>query len=208
MQDILQRSMPELLCALSPDPDAEPHRPGKLTGMDSAGVKAFFERVSTEWEMRSSFYNEEVIDVRDDRAEVERSAAVIDVGTGTGFVAAGLAPRAASMVGLDSSTAIRHPVGNPAADGRVEGHPRQQRAASAGTVFRPRNGLTAVYRVGPVRGTSRERTSSRASPNASRRRSGRTRWSRPNATPSGFTVSGRARRRRVALLHGLAVFHQ
>ena len=43
----------------------------------SADVKAFFERVS------------------------------IDVGTGTGFVAAGLASRAASVVGVDNSPAMR-----------------------------------------------------------------------------------------------------
>jgi ubiquinone/menaquinone biosynthesis C-methylase UbiE len=74
--------------------------------MDSADVKAFFERVSVEWdEMRSSFYNEEVIDALAERAEVDELSRVVDVGTGTGFVAAGLAPRVTSVVGVDSSPA-------------------------------------------------------------------------------------------------------
>src|SRR4051812_1004795 len=75
--------------------------------MDGADVKAFFERVSVEWdEMRSSFYNEAVIDALAERAEVDGHARVVDVGTGTGFIAAGLAPRARSVVGVDSSPAM------------------------------------------------------------------------------------------------------
>jgi len=75
--------------------------------MDSAAVKAFFERVSVDWdEMRSSFYNEGVIDALTDRAEVGPDSRVLDVGTGTGFIAAGLAPRARHVVGVDSSPAM------------------------------------------------------------------------------------------------------
>lgn len=75
--------------------------------MDSTGVREFFERVSADWdEMRSSFYNEGVIDALVERAEVDERAAVVDVGTGTGFVAAGLAPRVARVVGIDSSPAM------------------------------------------------------------------------------------------------------
>jgi ubiquinone/menaquinone biosynthesis C-methylase UbiE len=75
--------------------------------VDSADVKAFFERVSAEWDqMRSSFYNEAVIDALAERAEVNERARVVDVGTGTGFVACGLAPRAMSVVGVDSSPAM------------------------------------------------------------------------------------------------------
>ena len=75
--------------------------------MDSADVKAFFERVSVEWdEMRLSFYNEAVIDALAARAEVNGEALVVDVGTGTGFVACGLAPRVESLVGVDSSPAM------------------------------------------------------------------------------------------------------
>lgn len=75
--------------------------------MDSAEVKAFFERVSVDWdEMRSSFYNEGIIDALADRAAVTGTATVVDVGTGTGFVAAGLAPRAATVIGVDNSPAM------------------------------------------------------------------------------------------------------
>ena len=75
--------------------------------MDSVAVKAFFERVSVDWdEMRSSFYNEGVIDALTDRAEVGPDSRVLDVGTGTGFIAAGVAPRARHVVGVDSSPAM------------------------------------------------------------------------------------------------------
>jgi ArsR family transcriptional regulator len=72
--------------------------------VDSRDVRAFFERVSGDWDsMRSSFYNEKVVDALAERAEVNTRSHVVDVGTGTGFVAAGLAPRAASVVGVDNS---------------------------------------------------------------------------------------------------------
>ena len=75
--------------------------------MESAAVRAFFERVSVDWdEMRSSFYNEGVIDALAERAEVGPDSQVLDVGTGTGFIAAGLAPRARHVVGVDSSPAM------------------------------------------------------------------------------------------------------
>lgn len=72
--------------------------------MSSAEVKAFFERVSTDWDqMRSSFYNEAVIDALAERAGVTDTATVVDVGTGTGFIAAGLAPHAGTVIGVDNS---------------------------------------------------------------------------------------------------------
>jgi ArsR family transcriptional regulator len=75
--------------------------------MDSAEVKAYFERVSGDWdEMRSSFYNEKVIDALADHAQVDPSSTVVDVGTGTGFIAAGLAPRAASVIAVDNAPAM------------------------------------------------------------------------------------------------------
>ena len=75
--------------------------------MDTAAVRAFFERVSVEWdEMRSSFYNEGVIAALAARAEVGPGSRVVDVGTGTGFIAAGLAAQAGSVVGVDSSPAM------------------------------------------------------------------------------------------------------
>jgi ArsR family transcriptional regulator len=75
--------------------------------VDSADVKAFFERVSSEWdEMRSSFYNEGVIEALAECGGVGSGSRVLDVGTGTGFVAAGLASRATTVMGVDSSPAM------------------------------------------------------------------------------------------------------
>ncbi len=75
--------------------------------MESAGVKAFFARVSTQWDdMRSSFYNADVIDALAERGRVTPTARVLDVGTGTGFVAAGLVGRAAAVIGVDNSPAM------------------------------------------------------------------------------------------------------
>jgi ubiquinone/menaquinone biosynthesis C-methylase UbiE len=70
-------------------------------------VRAFFERVSGEWDsMRASFYNDKLIDALARRAGVDSTCRVVDVGTGTGFVAAGLAPRAAAVIGVDNSPAM------------------------------------------------------------------------------------------------------
>jgi ubiquinone/menaquinone biosynthesis C-methylase UbiE len=75
--------------------------------VNSADVKDFFERVSGDWDdIRSSFYNEGVIDALALRAETGPHSTVVDVGTGTGFVAAGLAPRTHRVVGVDSSPAM------------------------------------------------------------------------------------------------------
>lgn len=75
--------------------------------MDSADVKAFFERVSVEWDqMRSSFYNASIIDALAERTGVGPRSLVVDVGTGTGFVAAGLAGRVAHVAGVDNSPAM------------------------------------------------------------------------------------------------------
>jgi ubiquinone/menaquinone biosynthesis C-methylase UbiE len=75
--------------------------------VDSADVKAFFERVSTNWDdMRSSFYNADVIDALALHGRVDASSRVVDVGTGTGFVAVGLASRAGSVTGVDNSAAM------------------------------------------------------------------------------------------------------
>jgi len=75
--------------------------------VDSSDVKAFFERVSLEWDdMRSSFYNSDIIDALADRARVTSTSRVVDVGTGTGFVAAGLAGQVATVIGVDSSPAM------------------------------------------------------------------------------------------------------
>jgi ubiquinone/menaquinone biosynthesis C-methylase UbiE len=75
--------------------------------VESAAVKEFFERVSVDWdEMRSSFYNADVIDALAARTRIGPSTTVVDVGTGTGFVAAGLAGRTDRVLGVDNSPAM------------------------------------------------------------------------------------------------------
>lgn len=75
--------------------------------MNSAEVKDFFERVATDWdEMRATFYNEHVIDDLAERIALDPTKTAVDVGTGTGFVAAGLASRARHVVGVDNSPAM------------------------------------------------------------------------------------------------------
>ena len=75
--------------------------------MNSGDVKAFFEQVSARWDdMRSSFYNADVIDAFVEHGRVTAKSRVVDVGTGTGFVAAGLAGQAATVIGIDNSPAM------------------------------------------------------------------------------------------------------
>lgn len=72
--------------------------------MDSAQVKAFFDEVSADWDnMRTSFYHEEVIDALATSTRIDATTCVLDVGTGTGFVAAGMGPIADHVVGIDNS---------------------------------------------------------------------------------------------------------
>ncbi len=75
--------------------------------MNSADVKEYFDRVSAEWDdMRSSFYNKGVIDALAASTQTGSTMTVLDVGTGTGFVAVGLAPLAATVFGVDNSPAM------------------------------------------------------------------------------------------------------
>jgi ubiquinone/menaquinone biosynthesis C-methylase UbiE len=53
--------------------------------------------------MHESFYDESVIDALAARCAPDGQADVVDVGTGTGFVACGLTGRAATVIGVDSS---------------------------------------------------------------------------------------------------------
>lgn len=75
--------------------------------MTTADVKAFFDRVASDWDtMRIAYYDERVIDRLGAFAELTPEMVVADVGTGTGFVAAGVAPRVAQVIGIDISTQI------------------------------------------------------------------------------------------------------
>jgi len=72
--------------------------------VDARAVKAFFDDVASDWDtMRLTYYDERVIEQLAERAELDASQTVVDVGTGTGFVAAGLASRAGRVIAVDNS---------------------------------------------------------------------------------------------------------
>jgi len=75
--------------------------------MDSAQVKEFFEQVSGRWDqMHQDFYSTDVIDALAAHSALGPDTHLVDVGTGTGFIAGGLAARAARVTGTDSSPAM------------------------------------------------------------------------------------------------------
>ena len=72
--------------------------------MDAAGVRAFFDQVANDWdEMRLTYYDERVIEQLAFRTQLTREQTVVDVGTGTGFVAVGLAAHAGRVLGYDNA---------------------------------------------------------------------------------------------------------
>jgi ArsR family transcriptional regulator len=76
----------------------------KKTAQD---VRAFFERVAADWDdMRLAYYDERVIEKMVEISGVDGATTVADVGTGTGFVAAGVASRAGRVVAVDNSRAM------------------------------------------------------------------------------------------------------
>ena len=76
----------------------------KKTAQD---VRAFFERVAADWDdMRLAYYDERVIERMVEISGVDGATTVADVGTGTGFVAAGVASRAGRVVAVDNSRAM------------------------------------------------------------------------------------------------------
>jgi tRNA A58 N-methylase Trm61 len=56
--------------------------------------------------MRLAYYDERVIERMADVSGVDGGMTVADVGTGTGFVAAGLAPRVRRVIGIDNAPAM------------------------------------------------------------------------------------------------------
>ena len=59
-------------------------------------MQEFFERVATDWDaMRLAYYDERVIERMAEVSGADEGMNVADVGTGTGSVAAGIAPRVA-----------------------------------------------------------------------------------------------------------------
>jgi ubiquinone/menaquinone biosynthesis C-methylase UbiE len=75
--------------------------------MEAKDVQEFFERVATDWDtMRLAYYDERVIEKVAEVSGVGEDSEVADVGTGTGFVAAGIAPRVKRVVGIDNAPAM------------------------------------------------------------------------------------------------------
>ena len=78
-----------------------------MEGMRAKDVQEFFERVATDWDtMRLAYYDERVIEKMAGVSGVGDGSEVADVGTGTGFVAAGVAPRVKRVVGIDNAPAM------------------------------------------------------------------------------------------------------
>jgi len=78
-----------------------------MKNMRSKDVQRFFERVATDWDtMRLAYYDERVIEKMAEISGVGEDSEVADVGTGTGFVAAGIAPRVKRVVGVDNAPAM------------------------------------------------------------------------------------------------------
>ena len=78
-----------------------------MEGMTTKGVQEFFERVATDWDtMRLCYYDERVIEKMAAVSGVDARMSVADVGTGTGFVAAGIAPRVSRVLAVDNSPAM------------------------------------------------------------------------------------------------------
>jgi ubiquinone/menaquinone biosynthesis C-methylase UbiE len=70
-------------------------------------VQPFFERVASGWDtMRLAYYDERVIEKMAKIASVGKGSEVADIGTGTGFVAAGIAPRVKRVIGIDNAPAM------------------------------------------------------------------------------------------------------
>jgi len=66
--------------------------------------KRYFADVAESWdEMRSGFFTEAMRDKAIERADLPSGAVVADIGTGTGFVLAGLVNHASAVVGFDES---------------------------------------------------------------------------------------------------------
>lgn len=70
-------------------------------------VQEFFERVASDWDMmRLAYYDERVIERMAAVSGLDEGMTVADVGTGTGFVAAGIAPRVGRVIAVDNSSAM------------------------------------------------------------------------------------------------------
>ena len=72
--------------------------------MSQSAANPYFAAVADQWdEIRSGYFTEQMRDAAITKADLPPKAVVADVGTGTGFVAQGLASRAAKVIGFDAS---------------------------------------------------------------------------------------------------------
>ncbi len=72
--------------------------------MSTADSNTYFAQVADQWdEIRAGYFTEHMRDAAIAKAHLPENAVVADVGTGTGFVAHGLAQRAAHVIGFDAS---------------------------------------------------------------------------------------------------------
>jgi ubiquinone/menaquinone biosynthesis C-methylase UbiE len=72
--------------------------------MTNAPSNPYFAEVAEQWdEIRSGYFTEHMRDAAIAKAQLPSKAIVADVGTGTGFVAAGLASRVDRVMGFDAS---------------------------------------------------------------------------------------------------------
>lgn len=66
--------------------------------------QTYFTKVADQWdEIRAGYFTEHMRDSSIAKANLPEGAFVADIGTGTGFVAAGLAPRAEKVYGFDAN---------------------------------------------------------------------------------------------------------
>jgi arsenite methyltransferase len=78
---------------------------GEMTMTEAS--TGYFERVADEWDtLRSSYFRESVRDAAIAKAYLRPEMIVADIGTGTGFMAAGLAPLVRHVHAVDGSTAM------------------------------------------------------------------------------------------------------
>ena len=72
--------------------------------MTTAPSNPYFAEVADHWdEIRAGYFTEHMRDAAIAKANLPANAVVADVGIGTGFVALGLAPKAAKVFGFDAS---------------------------------------------------------------------------------------------------------
>ncbi len=73
----------------------------------SNSVLAYFQEVASQWdELRANYFDESVVVKALEHAPLDSTQTAVDVGTGTGFVAAGLAATGAHVIGVDFSEAM------------------------------------------------------------------------------------------------------